>query len=322
MLLLPICAACTTTTVTKNPDDCDRGIRYYRPKPYLLIQPTDHHSDEFVTITLQYLPDFSEEYSIRVRAGLGSNQTNIALADGWNLTQIDQKLDSQFDETIKAVADLIKSVPIPTAAPARGAGEPKIVVRATNVPLGFYESVIAPGADGKKRLCGWRYVGFHPFASCPGAPCEAAMMSGDPAAIYALIFERGAMTFRPIDQIEAGKDHDREVFDRETIRRLPPLDETAWPALETIRRRALAYLQQTPWGSTLTPEQLAVQRQGDLTVVVTVRLTAAQRRAVQGDPATAAAQLEAQLLPDVRDALLDDGCQVRVALLEPVPPRQ
>jgi hypothetical protein len=270
-------------------------------------------------MTLQYLPDFSEEYSIRVRAGLGSNQTNIALKDGWNLTQIDQKLDSQFDETIKAVADLVGKLPIPTAAQPRAAGVPKIVVRATNVPLGFYEAVVGCGADGKKRLCGWRYVGFHPFASCPGLPCAAGLMAGDPLPIYALVFQRGAMTFQPVDYVDAGKDYDREVLDQETIRRLPPLDHTAQPALATIRARALAYLQQTAWGRTLAPEQLAVRRHGAQTVIVTVLLTAAQWQAVRGDPAAAAAQLETQLLPDVRHALLDDDYRLRVDLRNRIP---
>ena len=313
IVLFPlVLTACATTTVTKNPDDCDRGIRYYRPKPYLLIQPADHRSDEFVSISLQYLPDFSEEYSIRVRAGLGINETNIALKDGWNLTQISQKLDSQFDESLEAVAAVIKSLPIPTAAKSRGASEMKMVVRATNVPLGFYESVVSCGVDGKKQLCGWRYVGFQPFNVCPGQPCMAPLMESDPFAVFALVFDRGVMTFKPISQVEPDGNHNREIFDRETIERLPPPDDTARPALEGIRRRTLDYLRRTAWGSALFLEQIAVRRGDGQTVIVTVRLTSVQRRTAGDNFAAAAGQLESQLLPDVRHALLDDGYRVRV----------
>jgi hypothetical protein len=315
ILLLPLLlTACTTTTVTKNPTDCDRGIRYYRPKPYLLIQPVGDSPDRRVSIALHYLPDFSEEYSIRVRAGLGINQTNIALQDGWNLTQISQKLDSQFDENIGAVADLIGSLPIPTAGKSPDATPMHMVVRATNVPLGFYASVIRCGPDGKKRLCGWRYVGFQPF----NTPCGSQVtcgpsIEGDPTAVYALAFERGVMTFRQIGVLENAADHDREIVDRTAILRLPRVDTTAGPALEKIRQAAVAQLQQYPWGKGLSIAQVAAQRTpADQMLVISVQLTAAQREAIGDAFSAATTQLEAQLLPTVRHALLDDNYQLRI----------
>ena len=105
----------------------DTGIQYYRPKPYLLVSPagvtvstessdggtktviTTGESDRFVHISLQYVPDFGEEYSITVRSGLGVNNTTITLQDGRNLTSINQQLDSRFDENVKAVAELVKA---------------------------------------------------------------------------------------------------------------------------------------------------------------------------------------------------------------------
>jgi hypothetical protein len=315
LLLLPLLlTACTTTTVTKNPTDCDQGIRYYRPKPYLLIQPTGTPSDQFVSISLHYLPDFSEEYSIRVRAGLGINETNIALQDGWNLTQISQKLDSQFDENLGAVADLIGALPIPTAAKSRDAASLKMVVRATNVPLGFYASVIGCGPDGKKSLCGWRYVGFQPFNTpCSGQVPSGPSIGGDPTAVYALAFERGVMTFRQIALLENGADHDREIVDRTAIWRLPRIDATAGPALEKIRQAALAHLQQYPWGQGLSIAEIAAERRpAERTVVVAVHLTAAQREAISDTLSAVTTQLEAQLLPTVRHALLDDHYELRI----------
>ena len=101
---------------------------------------------------MQYLPYFSEEYSINVRSGIGKADVSFKLDDGWNLTELNQNLDSQFDENLSAVADVVKAVGgvIPTggAGFAEGGYQPekitrKWVVQATNVPLGYYEAVIS-----------------------------------------------------------------------------------------------------------------------------------------------------------------------------------
>ncbi|MFV2066230.1 MAG: hypothetical protein ACC645_04570 [Pirellulales bacterium] len=309
---LLLLVGCTTTTVTKNPDDCDRGIRYYRPKPYLLIQPATA-SDEFVSLSLEYLPDFSEEYSIRVRAGLGVNQTKIVLKDGWNLTQIDQKLDSQTDENIRAVADLIGSLPIPTAG--RQPAMSKMVVRATNVPLGFYESIISRGPDGKKGLFGWRYVGFHPFNACPIESAGSDFVGCSGQEIYGLVFERGVMKFKLIGQIEPESDFRREIIDRETVRRLPALNRTAEPALTQIRNTAVGLLRATDWGSDVLTDDVVVRRVDRRMVVVTVRLKRRTFSAVTDRLSDLIGPLETALLPDVRHALLDDDAQVRLEIV-------
>ena len=116
--------------VKSNPGPHDQGIRYYRPKPYLLIsniadgvlnengKPGRAVLDErYVDIQLQYLPDFEEEYAIDVRTGFGVADVAITLEDGWNLTSINQKLDSQTDENLKAAADLMGSVASAAGAP-------------------------------------------------------------------------------------------------------------------------------------------------------------------------------------------------------------
>jgi len=302
-------AGCTTTTVTKNPADCDRGIRYYRPKPYLLIQPATA-SDEFVSLSLEYLPDFSEEYSIRVRAGFGVNQTKIVLQDGWNLTQIDQKLDSQTDENIRAVADLISSLPIPTAGkqPAMS----KMVVRATNVPLGFYASVISRGPDGKKRLFGWRYVGFHPFNACPIESVGCGVVGCSDQEIYGLVFERGVMKFKLIGQIEPEADLRRAIIDRDTVHRLPAPDRTAAPALAQIRAATVDRLRETDWGHNVSADEVLVRRVDRQAVLVTVQLEPAAFSVVAGHLPGLVGSLEATLLPEVRHALLDNAAQLRL----------
>ncbi len=41
-LLAVLCAGCTPRVIVrKSPTDQDRGVRYYRPKPYLKIEPAE-----------------------------------------------------------------------------------------------------------------------------------------------------------------------------------------------------------------------------------------------------------------------------------------
>lgn len=205
--------ACATTNVKKNPGPHDHGFRYYRPKPYLLIQPTlpgtadKFAPDELVSISLAWLPDFSEEYSIRIRAGMGTNKTTFKLQDGWNLTEVNVDIDSKFAENVKAFGELIKAVapkgflPTPSANEGQPATAEKFVVRATNVPMGYYESVVGKGPDGVKRLYGWRYLGFAPYANCPLEPSGVECADCESQILYGLVFANGVMSFQPLNQI-------------------------------------------------------------------------------------------------------------------------
>ena len=202
-VLLPVSGCLPRTTVHKNPDAGDCGVRYYRPKPYLMAKPmTDRGGwpvDGYVWLEQVVLPDFGEEYSIHVRSGLGTNDTEIRLDDGWNLTALNVDLDSQFDENLKAVADVIEAVPRATASGI--SSTPSMVVRATNVPLGLYESVISTGTDCNKRLYGFRYVGFMPYTTCPVESCGLEQTSCRTGEIYGLTMEGGVMVFRRLNEI-------------------------------------------------------------------------------------------------------------------------
>jgi len=201
------------TTVHKSPGPHDKGIRFYRPKPYLLVKPYEEKgtdgvlraSKEAVQVSMEWLPDFSEEYSIQVRTGLGTNETNITLSNGWNLTQINTKLDSQFDENVNAIANLIGKT-APGGLVREGGAPPRaqeFVVRATNVPIGYYEAMIGEGPDCRKHLYGWRYVGFVPYAACPIEPSglQCASCNDGSLDLYGLVFIEGVMTFQRIQEI-------------------------------------------------------------------------------------------------------------------------
>lgn len=190
------------TKIVKNPKDDDTGLRFYRPKPYLMVKPMINKSGEpvsgFVTLETKMLPDFSEEYSVHVRPGIGSNETEITLTDGWNLTALNVNVDSQIDENVEAVAELVKSIPIPTDG-----GNGEFVVPAINVPIGLYEAVLATNKQCRKQLMGFRYVGFVPFSPCPVNMCGETGAHCGAGVIYGLVFdsEVSGMVFKPLDEL-------------------------------------------------------------------------------------------------------------------------
>lgn len=206
--------------VRSNPQPHDTGIRYYRPKPYLLITSASQTvlndsgkpvrevvDDRFVQIELQYLPDFAEEYAIDVRSGFGIADVAITLEDGWNLTSINQKLDSQTDENVRAMAEVVRGAASLTNPNERVSNPdamkaPAFRVKASNVPLGYYESVIGKDGCGRKRLYGFRYVGFIPYQSCPIEMCGSDVGHCQSTEIYGLVFENGVMVFRPLHQVQ------------------------------------------------------------------------------------------------------------------------
>jgi hypothetical protein len=202
--------------VTKNPGARDQGVRFYRPKPYLRITPSTDVSDDgadtdglppsskYVEMTLVYLPDFSEEYSIRVTPGLGTANATIELEDGWKFTGlVDASFDTKFSENVKAIAGAIPARATASEATRdKALMERKMVVQAVNVPIGYYESVISLGPDGRKRLYGWRYIGFAPISPCPidmeGQSCADCNSTDGP--IFALVFRDGVMVFCPMSE--------------------------------------------------------------------------------------------------------------------------
>ncbi len=97
-------AGCTPFTVTRlhAPEDDTEGIRFYRPRPYVLVTATDKGP----AVAVVSLPDPSEEYVIRHKQGLGSSQFTAKLADGWNLVEIGHSADSRLPETLTALGAL------------------------------------------------------------------------------------------------------------------------------------------------------------------------------------------------------------------------
>lgn len=224
-LVAAVTAGCGSVNVIKNPGPDQGGIRYYRPKPYLLVTPADP-TGRMVKIETKYLPDFSEEYALKIRGKAAAK-----LKDGWNLVEISTG-KKQPPPPAPAEPEA------PAEAPA-GAEVPPMVVAATNVPIGYYESVYGE-VGGRKFLKGWQYVGFSVLGgiappvpamatggggngkglSCPhgrngGVPCRPdgngvpSCMANTAYAVepplYGLVMINGVMTFRMIDEIAANQ---------------------------------------------------------------------------------------------------------------------
>jgi hypothetical protein len=202
-LLAGLLTGCSSVTVIKNPTASDTGIRYWRPKPYLLVTPADA-TGRMVKLKLEYLPDYSEEYSIHPQ---GKKPPQVQLKDGWNLVAVGGPAPPP-EKPEEAAAP----PPPPAGDPMK---LPEYVVAATNVPIGYYESVF-DSTGTKKFLKGWRYIGASPLSGgnpigmdpkglpngglppgCP-PPTPGSVL---PGPLYGMVFFNGVMTFRQLDEI-------------------------------------------------------------------------------------------------------------------------
>jgi hypothetical protein len=195
-----VLGGCSSVNVVKNPGPGDNGIRYYRPKPYLLVTPADP-TGRMVKLEILQLPDYCEEYSIHPK---GKKPPAVQLKDGWNLVGVGG-----------GGAPPAAPEAAPAPLPAEALKLPEQVLQASNVPIGLYESVFDV-AGPVKFLKGWRYVGFSPWGSggppngtdaqgvqnlqkgCPPCVAPGSVVQGP---LYGIVFFNGAMTFRQIDEI-------------------------------------------------------------------------------------------------------------------------
>ena len=112
-LMLTGCANVSVTKITPKNENSAKGIRYYRPWPYLLVSQ-DMNESSALDIKTVYLPNIKENYAINTQSGLGKLDTTITLEDGWKLTQYSDKTDTEIPETIQAIGsvstDTIKAI--------------------------------------------------------------------------------------------------------------------------------------------------------------------------------------------------------------------
>lgn len=169
-LVFGLCLAtvgCARTSVRRLQCDDDEGVRFYRTKPYLQIEPVES-APGHIKLSVVHLPDFTEEYVVQQCVGFGTNNTTVTLNDNGTLKSLNADVDSKVTELLGQVPGLAGAFgAAPTACGPAKTDDFSMTVKAYWVPLGLYEAVISRGPDGRKRLYGWRYVGFMPFTQCP-----------------------------------------------------------------------------------------------------------------------------------------------------------
>ncbi len=107
IFLMVSCASVEITRITpENP--YKEGIRFYRPYPYLLV--TKDKEGKNLESKIIYLPNNNDEYSIKVKSGIGAVDTKFTLEDGWRLTQFGETRDSKTVEMVNALTGSLKGI--------------------------------------------------------------------------------------------------------------------------------------------------------------------------------------------------------------------
>ena len=140
LLLLTACAGVAVERIHSE-SDYKGGVRFYRPQPYLLV--TD--AKGAIETSIVYLPKMSEEYALRVRAGINDVDAKATFDQGWNLTSIGDARTNGTADILTAVGGLAKS-----AAGFQGA-----LAAGEELAPGLYAIEFDPGtglASGLRRV--------------------------------------------------------------------------------------------------------------------------------------------------------------------------
>jgi hypothetical protein len=71
-----------------------------------------------------------------------------------------------------------------------------------DLPLRFYEPIIATDPNGFKSLFGWRYVGSAPSAGCPATPCvQPKTITCEPGDLWGIVATPRSLKFSLISDI-------------------------------------------------------------------------------------------------------------------------
>lgn len=101
----------------KNLEGVERGVKFYYPKPYLLVARTKS-TEKPEEIKVIYLPDMSEPQYAKLKSGYGAAELSLAFENGI-LTSVGQKTDTKIPETITSLGSLSGMIPKPPPAPGQ-----------------------------------------------------------------------------------------------------------------------------------------------------------------------------------------------------------
>jgi len=105
--LLGGCARMALYT-SPNLEGPETGIRFYTPKPYLLVARTGN-KDKPIDVSVVYLPDMKNPVYAKPKSGLGSANLTLGMSNGM-LTNFGQQTDSKIPDLLTAFGVLNKDL--------------------------------------------------------------------------------------------------------------------------------------------------------------------------------------------------------------------
>jgi hypothetical protein len=105
LLSISFLLSCANIKVVKIDDhnQNQKGLRFYRPHPYLVI---GRDKNDAMSGQIIWLPNLEEEYAIVSTPGIGDTDLKVTLENGWNLTQYGESIETRLPELIKELGDL------------------------------------------------------------------------------------------------------------------------------------------------------------------------------------------------------------------------
>lgn len=105
---LIVITGCAYAEVRPSRTTDEKGIRFYRPWPYLWVMRAKEGNG--CTLSVQYLPGTSQEYINIPHPGIGSLQANPTLEQGWNLVAMNIAADSKVAELVTVLAGMTGTI--------------------------------------------------------------------------------------------------------------------------------------------------------------------------------------------------------------------
>jgi hypothetical protein len=106
LLFLCLISGCASVNFYTTADLKVRtGLKYYNPKPYLLVE-SNATKDNSVKTSIVYLPDMANPVYIAMNPGFGSSELKVALNNGM-LSSVGLLNESKIPESMDALAALL-----------------------------------------------------------------------------------------------------------------------------------------------------------------------------------------------------------------------
>jgi hypothetical protein len=106
LLFLCLLSGCASVNFYTSADLTGKtGLKYYNPKPYLLVE-SNATKDNSVKTSIVYLPDMANPGYIAIKPGFGSSELKVSLTNG-SLSSVGLLNESKIPESLDALGALL-----------------------------------------------------------------------------------------------------------------------------------------------------------------------------------------------------------------------